>query len=182
MRIFAIKNDKHKKRPAQSWLYYDEDKKLFSIKISKDANIQDLPIMLSILAEKGEYETEGKWPLKFVQSRIVPPERQNLGAILQAHGLEYYDEFDFLMFDMGRCSHDDYYLEEVVEPQVLKPYSYVISESRINAGLTQNELALKSGLKQANLSRLENGVVNPSIETLEAIAKGLGKKLEIRFV
>ena len=182
MRTFAIKNDKHKKRPAQSWLYYDEERKVFSIRIDRNADIQDLPLMLSILAEKGEYETEGKWPLKFVRSRIVPPERQNLGAILKAHGLEFYDELEFLLFDMGRCSNDDYYLEEIKEPGALKPYAYIIAESRKMAGMTQKELAEKSGLKQANISRLENGVVSPSVETLEAIAKGLGKKLEIRFV
>ena len=139
-------------------------------------------LMLSCLAEKGEYEIGSKWALNFVKSRIVPPERQNLGGILLAHGMEYYNEFDFLLFDMGRCCHDDYYLEEIKEPEDLKPYSYIIADAREKAGLTQKELAEKSGIKQGNLSRLENGVVNPSLETLEAIAKSLGKKLDIRFV
>ena len=182
MRIFAIKDDKHRKRPAQSWLYYDEEKKEFSIKIGKDANIQDLPLMLTFLAEKGEYEIGSEWAMKFVKSRIVPPERQNLGAILLAHGLKFYDEFEFLMFDMGRCSHDDYYLEEIEAFDEKKPCSYLISKSRKDAGLTQAQLAKLCGIKQCNLSRLENGVVNPSIDTLESIADALGKKLEIRFV
>jgi DNA-binding XRE family transcriptional regulator len=182
MRVFAIKNDKHKRRPAQSWLYYDEQNDEFSIKISRDADFMDLPLMLSCLAEKGEYEIGSKWALKFVRSRIVPPERQNLGAILLAHGLEYYNEFDFLMFDMGRCCHDDYYLEEITEHEKVRPFSYVIAKARKEAGLTQKELAEKCGIKQGNLSRLENGVTDPSIETLEAIANGLGKKLEIKFV
>ncbi|MBO4818910.1 MAG: helix-turn-helix transcriptional regulator [Firmicutes bacterium] len=182
MRIFAIKNQKHKKRPAQSWLYYDEDNYEFSIKISKGADTSDLPLMLSCLAEKGEFEVGDKWARRFVQSRIIPPERQNLGAILLSHGLEYYDEFEFLMFDMGRCCHDDYYLEEIQETSAAKPYSYLVAEARNKAGLTQMQLAESSGIKQCNISRIENGAVDPSLETLEAIAKGLGKKLDIRFI
>ena len=182
MRTFAIKNDKHRKRPAQSWLYYDENTRQFSIKISRDVNINDLPFMLMLFAEDGIFEIDDKWSKKFVQSRIVPPERQNLGDVLLAHGLEFYDEFDFLMFDMGRCCQDDYYLEEVTNEEPNRPYSYLIADARKEAGLTQAELAKHCGIKQSNLSRLENGVVEPSLKTLENIAKALGKKLEIRFI
>lgn len=49
-------------------------------------------------------------------------------------------------------------------------------------GLTQQELAARCGMKAPNLSRIENGNGNPSVATLNKIAKGLNKKLEIRFV
>ena len=45
--------------------------------------------------------------------------------------------------------------------------------------LTQRELAEKTGLKQSNISRLETGKSNPSIDFLQRIAEGLGKKLHI---
>lgn len=57
-----------------------------------------------------------------------------------------------------------------------------IVEARLEEGLTQKELAERSGLKQSNLCRLENGNSNPSVETLEKVAHGLGRRLKISFV
>lgn len=57
-----------------------------------------------------------------------------------------------------------------------------VVEARIEEGLSQQELADRCGMKASNLCRLENGNGNPSVATLEKIAKGLGRKLEINFV
>lgn len=57
-----------------------------------------------------------------------------------------------------------------------------IVEARMEEGLSQQELADRCGMKASNLCRLENGNGNPSVATLEKIAKGLGRKLEINFV
>ena len=54
--------------------------------------------------------------------------------------------------------------------------------ARVNAGMTQKELAEKTGIQQANISRIENGNGNPSVATLCKIAQGMGKKLIISFV
>ena len=47
--------------------------------------------------------------------------------------------------------------------------------------VTQQQLAEKSGVHQVNISRIENGTGNPSVETLQKLAKGMGKKLIIAF-
>lgn len=47
--------------------------------------------------------------------------------------------------------------------------------------LTQKELAEKIGLKQSNISRLETGKSNPSIDFLQRVAAGLGKELHVEF-
>ena len=57
-----------------------------------------------------------------------------------------------------------------------------IIDARNKAGLTQEELSNRSGINQANISKLENGNANPSISTLQKLAKGLGKKLVISFI
>ena len=49
-----------------------------------------------------------------------------------------------------------------------------IRHLRETAGLTQEELAEKSGLPQSHISRLENAKHSPSRVTLEKIAKALG--------
>lgn len=54
-------------------------------------------------------------------------------------------------------------------------------EARISQNLTQKELAQKSGIRQSNISRIENGTSSPTVATLQALAKGLGKKLVINF-
>ena len=58
----------------------------------------------------------------------------------------------------------------------------LIVDARNEEGLTQKELAERCGLKASNLSRLENGKSSPTVKTLRALAAGLGKHLEIRFV
>jgi len=57
-----------------------------------------------------------------------------------------------------------------------------IIKARIEKNMTQQELAEKTGMRQSNISRIENGSCSPTVETLCIIAEGLGKKLEIRFV
>ena len=54
-------------------------------------------------------------------------------------------------------------------------------QARLDAGLTQKQLAERSGIRQSNISRIESGTATPTIQTLNAIAKGSGKKLKIIF-
>ena len=57
----------------------------------------------------------------------------------------------------------------------------VIGE-RMEQNISQRELADRMGTKQANISKLENGNANPSLDFLKRLANSLGKKLEIKFV
>lgn len=52
-----------------------------------------------------------------------------------------------------------------------------IRETRENAGMTQCELADKSGLPQSHISRIETGKHSPSHSTLEKLAKALNVPL-----
>ena len=56
-----------------------------------------------------------------------------------------------------------------------------IIDARVSSGITQEELSRKSGINQANISKLEHGKGNPSVSTLQKLAKGLGKRLVISF-
>lgn len=58
----------------------------------------------------------------------------------------------------------------------------VIVDAREQSGLTQAELARRCGMTQSALSRLETGKSSPTIKTLQQLARGLGKKLEVKFV
>lgn len=56
----------------------------------------------------------------------------------------------------------------------------LIREARLKSGLTQKDLALKSGTSRTYISRIENDRSDLEISTLRKIIEtGLGKKLEI---
>lgn len=58
----------------------------------------------------------------------------------------------------------------------------LIVVTRTSLGLTQKQLSQRSGISQANISKIENGNYRPSIAVLKKIADGLGKRLVIEFV
>ena len=54
-------------------------------------------------------------------------------------------------------------------------------DARKQSGLTQKELAERTGINQADISKLENGTANPSIRTLRRLADGMGMKMKLVF-
>ncbi len=48
-------------------------------------------------------------------------------------------------------------------------------------GLTQRELARKTGKPQSTIARIENGNMNATVKLLEEIAECIGRELVIKF-
>ena len=57
----------------------------------------------------------------------------------------------------------------------------LVISARSAANLTQKQLAQRSGVSQANISKIENGNYQPSLSTLKRIAGALGKRLVVSF-
>lgn len=53
------------------------------------------------------------------------------------------------------------------------PLGRQIAELRAARGLSQAETALRSGVRQATLSRIETGTSKPTLDTLERLAQTL---------
>ena len=53
---------------------------------------------------------------------------------------------------------------------------------RKQRGLSQELLAERTGINQADISKLENGTRNPSVNLLKRLAEGMGMALKIEFV
>jgi transcriptional regulator with XRE-family HTH domain len=53
---------------------------------------------------------------------------------------------------------------------------------RRKRGLTQRQLSTRSGVQQAEISRIEGGRANPTVTTLSALASALGAELGIRML
>lgn len=54
-----------------------------------------------------------------------------------------------------------------------------IKELRLSQNLTQLDLSLKAGITRANLSNIEAGKYNVSLDTLYKIATALGTEIKI---
>lgn len=53
--------------------------------------------------------------------------------------------------------------------------------AREQTGLSQAQLARKSHVSRSTINRIEQGRLNPSIRTLESLARAMGKNLVISF-
>ena len=55
-----------------------------------------------------------------------------------------------------------------------------LRDVRKSQGMTQESLAELVGTKKSNISRLESGRYNPSLDFLVKVAGGLGKQLQVK--
>lgn len=81
--------------------------------------------------------------------------------------------------------------EQLKDPQFKKEWDDIqpemdviraIIDNRIAQNLTQKELAERTGINQADISKIENGTRNPSLKMLKRLAAGMGMALKIEFV
>ena len=55
-------------------------------------------------------------------------------------------------------------------------------KARNIVGMTQKQLSESTGIYQADISKIERGLANPSLSTLKRLAEGMGLKLKIEFL
>ena len=55
-------------------------------------------------------------------------------------------------------------------------------DARKSVNITQQELARKTGISQADISKIENGTRNPTLNMLKRLADGLEMQLRLDFV
>ena len=81
--------------------------------------------------------------------------------------------------------------EQMKDPAFAKEYEAIqpemdiiraIVDARTSQNMTQKELAERTGINQADISKLENGTRNPSVNLLKRLADGMGMALKIEFV
>ena len=55
-------------------------------------------------------------------------------------------------------------------------------DARRTSGLTQKQLSERTGIAQADISKLESGNANPSLKTLQRLAAGMGMRVKVEFL
>ena len=85
---------------------------------------------------------------------------------------------------------NDFLNEQLQDPEVRAEYEALEPEfsimqamidARKSSGMTQKQLSEKTGIAQADISKLESGSANPSLRTLQRLAAGMGMRINIEF-
>ena len=85
---------------------------------------------------------------------------------------------------------NDFLNEQLQDPEVRAEYEALEPEfsimqamidARKSSGMTQKQLSEKTGIAQADISKLESGSANPSLRTLQRLAVGMGMRIKIEF-
>lgn len=84
----------------------------------------------------------------------------------------------------------DFLAEQLKDPEIRAEYDALEPEfslmqamidARKSSGLTQKQLSERTGIAQSDISKLESGNGNPSLRTLERLARGMGMRVQIEF-
>lgn len=85
---------------------------------------------------------------------------------------------------------DDMLAERMKNPEFRKEYEALdaeytiksaILQARKESNMTQEQLAQATGIDRADISKLERGEGNPTIASLERLAKGMNKRFRFTF-
>ncbi|MBP0989828.1 MAG: helix-turn-helix domain-containing protein [Oscillospiraceae bacterium] len=113
-----------------------------------------------------------KYPqLKALEDRALFLSAKMIGA----YGIIWNDELDI---DTETIYEDG---ETIRKENVMIHHasSRAVSAARASAGVSQKRLAELTGIDQSDISKIERGVSNPSVATLERIAEALHGQLSI---
>ena len=99
--------DESRDRLNIGFLFYYEKREMFIVEIRSGLREEELPLFLASFVKRGRYTLDPSWSRRWVGQRIIPSDRQNLGAVLKENNLREYDAFSLLMLGRGRCAQDD---------------------------------------------------------------------------
>ena len=100
------------------------------------------------------------------------------GKLMGAYGIVWNDDLDI----ETETIYEDGETVRVARLPVDQTAASAVASARAQSGLSQKQLASLTGIDQSDISRIERGIANPSVSTLQRIAGALGGRLMIRIV
>ena len=97
------------------------------------------------------------------------------GKLMGSYGIVWNDDLDIeaeTIYEDGETIREE-------KPIVFMMVGNAVAAARAQRGLSQKELSEISGIDQSDLSRIERGIANPSVNTLNRIAQALDANLHI---
>lgn len=119
MVIFEIRDGATKEKRLLGYLFYYERSRRFFAELLRDLDEWTVPFIFSGFVKRGIYSIDSEWSMKFVRQRIIPSDRQNLGAVLKANKLREYVEYKLLLLSEGRCAQDELFLVKCKESDLV---------------------------------------------------------------
>ena len=102
----------------------------------------------------------------------------NVSVDAGGYGISWNDELDL---DAETLWADGILIELQKSSDINHILAYQLLQAREEAKLTQKDLSEKTGIYQADISKIERGIGNPSLLTIKRLADGLDMDLEISF-
>ena len=97
------------------------------------------------------------------------------GKLMGAYGIVWNDELDI----EAETIYEDGVTVRVETGAYHGASAKAVAAARAQAGLSQKELAERTGIDQSDISKIERGMANPSVATLERIAAAMGGELTV---
>lgn len=114
----------------------------------------------------------GKYPqLTALQDRAL----FTSGKLMGPYGIVWNDDLDIeaeTIYEDGETVREE-------KPAAFTMVGNAVAAARARKGLSQKELSDLTGIDQSDLSKIERGIANPSVNTLNRIAEALGAKLTV---
>lgn len=110
------------------------------------------------------------------QTRMTEERHSNEEIFSNVRKMKTFDEM------LAKQMKDEEFKKEYEAIQPEMDVIRAIVDARTSQNLTQKELSERTGINQADISKLENGTKNPSINLLKRLAEGMGMTLKIEFV
>lgn len=99
------------------------------------------------------------------------------GKLMGAYGIVWNDDLDIeveSIYEEGTTIKE---LPAVQNQEV----GNALATARAKSGLSQSDLASKTGIDQSDISKIERGVANPSVSTLKRLATAMNMELRIEI-
>ncbi len=122
-------------------------------------------MLSSIFPQFKEFETN---PELFAQVKV------DVGG----YGISWNDELDLSADEIWECGTTVGKQEMGLANMVAER----LASARDSVGMTQSRLAEETGIYQADISKIERGLANPSILTLQRLADGMDMEIMVEFV
>lgn len=97
---------------------------------------------------------------------------------LGGYGISWNDELDL---DAETLWVDGILIELQRTSDINHILAYQLLQAREEAKLTQKDLSERTGIYQADISKIERGIGNPSLSTIKRLADGLNMELVLSF-
>ena len=115
MKIFSILDQSEAASKDNAFIFYDKAANRGYIEISRKCDENALPAALMLLKRKGILTINNEVTQKFIESRVVPRDRQNMPEIMAELHMKEYDPWFLFEYLHGRCSQDDCFVKNINE-------------------------------------------------------------------